>query len=149
MKLFQCQSCGNIVYFENRTCGRCGRRLAYLPETGTLSALQPAGNDTWSPLAAPERPSFFCTNAAHDACNWLVPPGSTDAFCLACRHNGTVPDLTEEKNLTRWRDMELAKHRLFYALKRWNLPLTTRAEDPEHGLVFNFLAEPPAGAGRR
>jgi RNA polymerase subunit RPABC4/transcription elongation factor Spt4 len=24
MKLFKCQVCGNILYFENRTCGRCG-----------------------------------------------------------------------------------------------------------------------------
>lgn len=144
MKLFQCQSCGNILYFENRTCERCGHRLGYLPDAGTLSALEPSGSDNrWSPLAAPGQSSFLCTNAEHDACNWLVPAGSTDAFCLACRHNGTVPDLTVPENLTRWRDMEAAKHRLIYTLKRWNLPLVTRAEDPEHGLIFNFLADPP------
>ena len=26
MKLFKCQACGNILYFENRTCGQCGHR---------------------------------------------------------------------------------------------------------------------------
>ncbi|GJE00086.1 zinc-binding metallopeptidase family protein [Methylobacterium isbiliense] len=144
MKLFQCQSCGNILYFENRTCQRCGHRLAYLPETGTLSALEPAGGEEWRPLAAPDRPSRFCANAVPDACNWLVPPGSGDAFCLACRHNGTIPDITDPAHLDAWRKMEVAKHRLIYSLLRWNLPLRTRAEDPEHGLIFHFLADPPA-----
>ncbi|MDU6137859.1 zinc-ribbon domain-containing protein, partial [Bradyrhizobium sp.] len=29
MKLFVCQACKNILYFENRSCGRCGHRLAF------------------------------------------------------------------------------------------------------------------------
>jgi hypothetical protein len=37
VKLFVCQSCGNVLYFENRTCGRCGHRLAFLPEKMTFS----------------------------------------------------------------------------------------------------------------
>jgi hypothetical protein len=37
--------------------------------------------------------------------------------------------------------LELAKHRLFYTLLRWKLPLKTRSEDPTHGLIFNFLAD--------
>jgi hypothetical protein len=43
MKLFKCQACGNILYFENRACGQCGHRLAYLPEQTMMSALEPAG----------------------------------------------------------------------------------------------------------
>jgi hypothetical protein len=41
MKLFKRQVCDNIVYFENRTCGRCGRRLAYAPELEMIAALEP------------------------------------------------------------------------------------------------------------
>lgn len=37
MKLFKCQACGQLLYFENHTCERCGHRLGYLPELGTLS----------------------------------------------------------------------------------------------------------------
>ena len=40
MKLFSCQTCGNILYFENRICGQCGQRLGYVPETQTLTALE-------------------------------------------------------------------------------------------------------------
>jgi putative phosphoesterase len=62
-----------------------------------------------------------------DACNWLVPPGSQDAFCAACRHDGTVPDLSDPARLKAWRAIENAKHRLIYSLTRWRLPLQTRA----------------------
>lgn len=65
-------------------------------------------------------------------------------YCIACRHNGTVPDLTMPQNVMLWRQLELAKHRLFYSLLRWRLPLRTRGEDPQHGLIFNFLADTPA-----
>ncbi len=41
-----------------------------------------------------------------------------------------------------WQKIEAAKHRLFYTLLRLNLPLQTRAENPE-GLLFNFLADSP------
>lgn len=37
--------------------------------------------------------------------------------------------------------VERAKKRLMYALLRLGLPLATRAEDPEHGLAFRFLAD--------
>ncbi len=75
----------------------------------------------------------------------LVDEGSNDAYCAACRHNGIVPDLSDSTRLKRWQDLELAKHRLFYSLLRWKLPLRTRTEDPEHGLIFNFLADDLAG----
>ena len=42
-----------------------------------------------------------------------------------------------------WRKIETAKHRLFYSLLRLGLPLENRADDPEHGLAFDFLADPP------
>jgi hypothetical protein len=112
MKLFKCQACGNILYFENRTCGRCGHRLAYLPERTTLSALESVGDNLWSPLVSASQHRFLCRNAANDACNWLVPPGTNDAFCLACRHNGVIPEVTEQSRLAAWQQIELAKHRL-------------------------------------
>ncbi len=142
MKIFTCQSCGNVLYFENRRCGRCGHRLGYAPQRQMLLALEEDGGGFRAISGGARR--FLCTNAALDACNWLVPEGSTDGYCLACRHNGTVPDLSTPQNLQGWRELEAAKHRLFYSLLRWHLPLRTRAEDPRHGLVFNFLADTPA-----
>ena len=63
---------------------------------------------------------------------------------MACRHNRTVPDLAEPANLALAEDPG-AKRRLFYALLRLGLPLQDRVEDPQHGLAFDFLADPPEG----
>jgi hypothetical protein len=151
VKLFICQFCGNVLYFENRACGRCGHRLAFLPEKVTLSALEGDGaslNTSWKTLADGGEGRVLCANASFDACNWLIEPGETSGYCRACRHNGIVPDLSEPSRLAAWRELELAKHRLFYSLIRWKLPLKTRSEDPAHGLIFNFLADDPA-AGQK
>src|SRR5712675_962940 len=32
MKLFECQACGHPLYFENTSCGSCGRSLDLKPE---------------------------------------------------------------------------------------------------------------------
>ena len=44
MKLFQCQNCGQPLYFENTRCERCGLALGYLSEQATITALKPDGN---------------------------------------------------------------------------------------------------------
>ena len=142
MKLFVCQACANILYFENRACGRCGHRLAFMPEKVTLSAIEGCGS-TWKTLADGGEGRVLCANAGLDACNWLLEPGETSGYCRACRHNGTVPDLSDPARLSGWRELEWAKHRLFYSLIRWELPVKTRAEDSAHGLIFNFLADDP------
>jgi hypothetical protein len=142
LKLFLCDACQNVVYFENRSCGRCGHRLAFLPEKTALSAIEPMGS-TWKTLVDGGEGRALCANAELDACNWLTDLGANDRYCRACRHNGTVPDLSEPTRLAAWRELEIAKHRLFYSLIRWNLPFKTRREDPGHGLIFDFLADDP------
>ncbi|MGA7485835.1 MAG: putative zinc-binding peptidase [Xanthobacteraceae bacterium] len=147
MKLFECQNCGQPLYFENTTCGSCGLRLGYVPEREIVTALDET-DGLWRPLAAPESRYRLCANAEHDVCNWLIPPDDPEAFCAACRHNRTIPDLTNPENLAHWRKIEFAKHRLFYSLLRFKLPLTTRPEDP-NGLAFDFLSNPAdAAAGQ-
>jgi hypothetical protein len=148
MKLFLCQCCGQLLYFENRQCQQCLHRLGYLPEAGTLSAVE-QDDRVWRALARPAGRYRFCANASYDACNWLFPADSPESFCVACRHNRTIPDLAVRDNLTRWRKFELAKHRLFYTLIRLGLPLPSRAEDPRCGLVFDFLADAPDSAGHK
>jgi hypothetical protein len=140
MKLFECQNCGQPLYFENTTCESCGLRLGYLPERETVTALE-AADGAWRALAAPAEPYRFCANAQHNVCNWLVAADQAEAFCAACRHNRTIPDLTGPENLQHWRRIELAKHRLFYSLLRLRLPLETRDEDA-NGLAFDFLSSP-------
>jgi hypothetical protein len=147
MKLFECQNCSQLLHFENTRCENCGFRLGYLRARETISAVARRGA-IWHALADPGTDYRFCANAEFDACNWLLRDGQPSPYCAACRHNRTIPDLSIPENLARWRKIELAKHRLFYTLLKLDLPLATRAEDPD-GLAFDFLAsnEPaPHGA---
>ena len=142
MQLFACQQCGQLLYFENTRCERCGAALGFLAENLTLSALEEAGGGL-RPVGR-DGTYRFCANEEFQVCNWLVPDASEDLFCAACRHNRTVPDLTLAENRERWRRLEIAKHRLIYSLIALGLAHPTRAENPTEGLVFDFLS--PEGA---
>ncbi len=145
MKLFQCQNCGQPLYFENTRCERCGLALGYLPERETITALEPErgsrnpNHNVWRALADGNT-YRYCANAAYDVCNWLIPEARADDYCAACRHNRMIPDLSFADNLGKWRALEVAKHRLFYTLFQLRLPVETQAENPA-GLAFEFLAD--------
>lgn len=144
MKLFECHTCGQLVYFENTHCERCGATLGFDAERGTLLTLAAAGNDRWHPTGRPQQHYRFCANAAHAVCNWLVPADTADAFCPACQLNRTIPDLGQPEHLECWRRLEQAKHRLVYSLLRLHLPLVSRFKQPDTGLAFDFLADQSA-----
>lgn len=124
---------------------QCGHRLAFVPRSETLSDVDPIA-DFWRPSGEIEEYTF-CVNADYDACNWLVLKSGPERFCVACRHNRTIPDLSFGSNLQNWRRVEQAKHHLFYSLLRMKLPLATRLEQPATGLAFDFLADPLDSTG--
>jgi hypothetical protein len=139
MKIFQCGNCGMAAYFDNTVCVRCGWRLGYDPAAGAMTAVRQQG-DAWMDAQGYAR--RFCANASWDACNWLVADDdSAKPFCIGCRHNRTVPDLSQPNDLENWRRLEAAKRHLFYSLLNWRLPMPDREEEPRHGLAFDFLAD--------
>jgi hypothetical protein len=143
MKLFSCQGCGQLLYFENIRCESCGRALGYLTDLTEISALDVKPEGGFEVLAAAGKAYKFCHNYDAGMCNWMLAADSPEEFCAACRHNRTVPDLSVPGNDVLWRKIETAKHRLFYSLLRLGLPLENRLDNPEHGLAFDFLADPP------
>lgn len=148
MRLFTCKSCGQTLFFENNVCGRCGHPLGFSPDAMSVLTLEHEG-DILRPVGGGTG-YVYCENAKYGTCNWLVPVpvASPEGLCTACTHNQTIPDLSIDENLKSWRAMELAKHRLFYTLLRLKLPLTTIADDSEHGLAFDFLADLPGPSPR-
>jgi hypothetical protein len=87
----------------------------------------------------------YCRNAEYSTCNWLVPVSDPSPFCTACRLNRVIPDLGTGENRKKWRNLEVAKHRLIYSLLRLNLPLAipplavNGEKDEGEALVFDFM----------
>jgi len=153
MKLFACQRCASILYFENTKCEKCEAALGFDANSLEIVALQPETAVPAGSAGATDTTAYvdfnggrgwrFCANAAHGACNWLLPEGSNETLCYACRHNGTIPDLSITECLVMWRRVELAKHRLFYSILSLGLPTGRNAEN-RNKLIFDVLADDPA-----
>src|ERR1700759_260261 len=106
MRQFRCPNCGQRVYFENYFCERCKTALCFDVHQMTMVA-QEGTRD--------------CANRQHLACNWAVDADSPGDFCLACKLNRIVPNLSEPGNLVLWQKIESAKHRMVYDLLRLGL----------------------------
>ena len=147
MRLFACDHCGQPVHFDNRQCVRCGHRLAFVPSLLAMHALDPDGGVNWHLVAEPSRAVRFCANADMDVCNWVVEADDPEPFCVACRHNRLVPNTNTQEGIDRWRRIGQAQRHLFYSLLRWRLPHPDRRQDPQGGLVFDFLEDEVAEDG--
>ncbi|WP_290690930.1 MULTISPECIES: zinc-binding metallopeptidase family protein [unclassified Haematobacter] len=142
MKLFHCQNCQQVVYFENTACVKCGMTLGYLPDQGEMSSVAPDGPN-WTAMANPGTLYRFCANWEQSACNWMVTTDSQDTLCFACQHNRTIPDISSPENHALWQKMEQAKRRLFYTIIKLGLPAPTASSGAAEPLVFDFLADDP------
>ena len=146
----------------------CGTPLGYDPHSAQLLSLMPAEASTapealalwraWQVPAVSEDLNVIsygrCLNLTTPAaCNWLVPStdafGSTTGLCRACQLNHQIPDLNDPEhrdNGRLWGLVELAKRRLVSALMVLGLPVASKlTEDPEHGLMFDFLRSDSEG----
>jgi hypothetical protein len=139
MKIFSCSKCGQVVFFENVRCTRCGAELAYLPEHGIMSALEP-GDGFLVASAQPAKGERYrlCQNSIdHGVCNWAVPLKDNAAYCRGCRLNDVIPNLSHPGALVAWGRIEHAKKLLLYTLFELGLPVDAH-HDKKGGLVFSF-----------
>jgi len=151
----QCQ-CGQLLFFDNSVCLRCGAAVAYQPNIGQVISLEPAetqeqwyihGEDTNT-----RRSYARCANLHSPAqCNWLVTDVRTGILCTACALNITIPDLSQADNAEYWQTCEGAKRQLIAQLIILGLPVNNRNIDPYRGLGFELLrwqqGEPPVMTG--
>jgi hypothetical protein len=145
VKVFHCDHCKALVFFENVRCVKCDHALAYLPDLEVVGSLSAAEGNLWtSPLPrAGGRKYRLCANyVEHNVCNWAVPEDDPNPLCRSCRLTRVIPDLSRPGNKAAWFKLETAKRRLVYSLLRLGCPLKSRIEDPEQGLAFEFLADP-------
>ncbi|MEY4547240.1 MAG: hypothetical protein RL685_3435 [Pseudomonadota bacterium] len=147
MKLFACPACQQIVHFENSACTRCGHALAFLPDRGTLTALEPVKGEaaTFVALGAALKGARYrlCGNQVdHAACNWAVPEDAAERFCRACRLNDVIPNLADAVAKDAWIKLEQNKRRMMYTLLELQLPIESRADRPD-GLAFAMKQDLP------
>jgi hypothetical protein len=149
MKPFHCNRCSHLVFYENVRCGHCESLLGYVPELASISAFEAAGEGRWRSLHPHAGGALFrqCHNyAVENVCNWMIPAASPDSLCRACQLTRTIPDLGAPDNRLYWYRLEIAKRRLLYTLAALGLDVPSRRTAPEHGLAFEFLADPGDGS---
>src|SRR6188768_4273615 len=84
MRQFRC-ACGNALFFENTVCLQCGSAIGY---DVAENAMRPVTK------LLPR-----CRNGIDfGACNWLVSSSGSE-YCISCRLNRTIPELSVEENL--------------------------------------------------
>ena len=110
MKRLLC-TCGRAVYFDNHSCGHCGRQIAFDPASLEMLAEPEIGDGL-----------RYCSNRGSAIrCNWLAMPDAD--VCLSCATSKIIPTLSKPENHERWRKLEQAKRRLIYQLLMLRLPV--------------------------
>src|SRR5687767_3156333 len=114
MRIFHCDHCGLAAFFENTFCGRCGHKLAFLPDLNLIASLDPAGGRSgevedaaslWtSPVPRAEGRTYrLCENyAKYNVCNWAMGADDPNVLCASCRLTRVIPDLNVRGNLEKW-----------------------------------------------
>jgi hypothetical protein len=143
---YECR-CGNRIFFRKNLCLECQSQLGYLPDEGRMTALDPGSvPGTW---LAPGRDDVLKSCANRDSpacCNWMTRAPGGSSYCIACRLNRTIPNLDDADNVRYWSKIEIAKRRLVSELLAFGLPVKSKLEeDPERGLMFDFLRAGPGG----
>src|SRR5262245_38591611 len=144
MKIFHCDQCQNLLFFENTVCVKCSRALAYPPDLGEICSLDAVTEESWAPgiPGAQDVRYRVCRNyLAENACNWAVRANDTHALCISCRLTRVLPDLGVPEHRRAWLKLEVAKRRLVYSLVSLGLPVANKEDDPKQGLAFEFKAD--------
>ena len=146
LKVFHCDHCRQLVFFENTHCVRCNYTLAYVPGLARVAALQPDGESVWQ-LPSDGARYRLCDNYSREnVCNWALPEHSPERLCESCRLTKVIPNLQVAGNREAWFKLEAAKRRLLYTLMQLGCAVRSKKVDPQGGLEYRFLA-PDAVAG--
>ncbi|MCZ6889440.1 MAG: putative zinc-binding peptidase [Gammaproteobacteria bacterium] len=139
LKTFRC-TCGNTVHFENDTCLVCGRALGFIPGAHAMGAFDSIPGRVSRAAASTETYRACANYTEHQTCNWMVPESDADEFCISCRLNSVIPDLSDSRRVQLWYEVEKAKRRLLYTLMTLGLPIEGK-DLREDGLAFRILAD--------
>jgi hypothetical protein len=126
VRSFTCERCGQLLFFENSVCLRCGAAVGFAPSGLGLVALE-------------DHPDLrVCSNQQLAECNWLVEaadaePDDDYPLCFSCNLTRTRPDDLDAAGLEQFAVAEAAKRRLVFGLLDIGLPI-------ESDLCFDLLS---------
>ncbi len=139
MRVFTCDSCGQLVFFDNSQCLRCHSPLGYVHQRRDVVALTEVAPDHFVDLGTPVRAWQRCATHAVTGCNWLVPAGS-NTLCESCTLTRTRPADGDMEGVAELLHGEMAKRRLIFQLAELGLPIVRRDEQARKGLAFDLLS---------
>jgi hypothetical protein len=108
MRAFACENCGQLLFFENSACLRCGMAQGFVVAERSLAAL-PLRERAGEPLRR-------CANAELATCNWVLGSGDAGELCRSCRLTRTRPADGDADGLRAFAPAEAAKRRLLFEL---------------------------------
>lgn len=123
MRAFTCGHCGQLLFFENSLCLRCGSPQGLVPSELDLVLFEVDRR--------PDRPR--CANAEIARCNWVVEDDDLQRLCRSCRLTRTRPADADAGGLEDFAVAEGAKRRLIFQLLNLDLPI-------EPDLRFDLLS---------
>jgi hypothetical protein len=139
MRVFTCESCGQLIFFDNSRCLRCETPLGYVHGQRDVVALTELADGRLRDLATPTGTWQRCATADLTGCNWVVPTGG-NALCASCQLTRTRPADGDAAGLTELVQSEMAKRRLIFQLAELGLPVEPRQEATKTGLAFDLLS---------
>lgn len=139
MRIFSCDSCGQLVFFDNSQCLSCSSPLGYVHARRDVIAMTQVGPDRLIDLSDSVQSWQRCITAETTGCNWLVPDGPPQA-CESCVLTRTRPDPHDADAAAELLRAEMAKRRLVFQLAELGLPVQPRDEEQGTGVAFDLLS---------
>lgn len=141
-----CQ-CGQLIFFENAQCLRCQSPVGICPACWNLTSLRTKASVTEGVFIC-ERNGCgtelrLCqNNQLHGFCNCLVDASElTESFCVFCRLNEMIPDLSIPGNLEKWSKLETAKRRTLFGAHHAGFPFGPNQGALHPILKFSFKSD--------
>jgi hypothetical protein len=138
LRVFSCDSCDQLVFFENADCLRCLHPLGFVLERRDLIALERLDDGSFAEYRDPSSRWHRCRTAATTACNWLVR--DRGGLCECCRLTRTRPADRDREGMAELVRAEKAKRRLIFQLAELGLPVRRRDPVTGRGLAFDLLS---------
>jgi hypothetical protein len=139
MRVFRCDFCDQLVFFDNPDCLRCLHPLGYVHHRRDLVALEALGDGRLTEVRDATTLWRRCATAPTTGCNWLVA-AEAGGYCESCRLTRTRPADDDTEGMAELVRAEMAKRRLIFELAELGLPVARRDAATGRGLAFDLLS---------